>query len=139
MLATGLVLSNGVNADPVYPGDEKLLYQLYCQGCHSPGGTGHASVPRLKGHIGTFLQSGEGRAYLVRVPGAATSTLDDVQLAAVLNWMIIEFGDDSIPGDFQPYTASEVASLRLSPLNETAHYRNELLADIAASNLVEQQ
>ncbi|MEX2489438.1 MAG: hypothetical protein WD356_07935, partial [Pseudomonadales bacterium] len=69
-------------------------YQMHCQGCHTPDGTGAGSVPRMKGEIGVFLDSQEGREFLVRVPGSATSALDDERLAAVLNWIITEFGGD---------------------------------------------
>ena len=87
----------------------------------------------MKDHVGTFLKSREGREFLVRVPGSATSSLDDTELAEVLNWIVVEFSGDSLTGTFEYYTADEVGSLRQTPLNEVENYRAELLANIASA------
>ena len=108
-------------------------YQMNCQGCHTPDGSGVGSVPTLKGHVGVFLQSQQGREYLVRVPGSATSALDDERLAAVLNWIVSEFAGESLGTPFKPYTPGEVGLLRQRPLNETDKYREKLLTEIASS------
>ena len=106
-------------------------YQMFCQGCHTPDGSGAMSVPRMKDHVGVFLATAEGREYLVRVPGSATSALNDVELAEVLNWILEEFAGKNLDKNYQPYTAGEVAKLRKSPLNEVEQYRGKLLADIS--------
>jgi cytochrome c2 len=56
-------------------------YQLLCQGCHTPDGSGAQGVPQMRGVLGYFLGSDEGRAYLVRVPGSANAALNDAHLA----------------------------------------------------------
>jgi mono/diheme cytochrome c family protein len=109
-------------------------YQMNCQGCHTPDGSGAGSVPALKGHVGLFLQSQEGREFLVRVPGSATSALSDERLAAVLNWIVYEFAGDSLPTAFTPYTAAEVGPLRKHPLNEVDDYRDHVLRAIAGAD-----
>jgi len=109
-------------------------YQMNCQGCHTPDGSGAGSVPALKEHVGVFLQSREGREFLVRVPGSATSALNDERLAAVLNWIVYEFAGDSLQTSFTPYTATEVGSLRKSPLNEVDDYREHVLRAIAGAD-----
>ena len=63
----------------------QLNYMLNCQGCHAKDGRGLGDVPALKGFVGNFLSSNEGRAYLIRVPGSANSPLTDVELAEVVN------------------------------------------------------
>ena len=103
-------------------------YQMFCQGCHTPNGMGGESVPRIKGFIGHFMTLPEGREFLVRVPGSANSTLDDEQLAEVLNWMIVRFGGDSVPADMTPYAADEVGRLRQDPLYEVDRHRADLVA-----------
>ena len=105
-------------------------YQLYCQGCHTPDGAGANAVPRMKDHVGYFLESRRGREYLVRVPGSATSVLDDAELAEVLNWIVLEFSGPSGDDSFKRYTAEEVGRLRQSPLNEVMAYREALLLEI---------
>ena len=108
-------------------------YMLYCQGCHTPDGTGYKSIPRLKGEVGHFLRLPAGRAFLVRVPGAATSILSNKDLAEVLNWIILTFGEDSIPAHFRHYTAEEVGKLRAKPLVEIKQYREQLVEQLAKS------
>ena len=107
-------------------------YQMFCQGCHTPDGSGVNAVPPLKGRMGVFLRSQRGREFMVQVPGSATSKLDDTQLAEVLNWCIENFSASSlINGDYLPYTAEEVGRLRQSPLQEIDNTRAEVLAEIA--------
>ena len=107
-------------------------YQMFCQGCHTPDGSGVNAVPPLKGMMGVFLRSQRGREFMVQVPGSATSKLDDTQLAEVLNWCIENFSASSlINGDYLPYTAEEVGRLRQSPLQEIDSARAEVLAEIA--------
>ena len=105
-------------------------YQMFCQGCHTPDGTGARQVPRMKDHIGVFTTTAEGREYLVRVPGSATSALSDADLADVLNWIVVEFSGASFNEAFEPYTAEEVGGLRQHPLNEVVLHRQKLLVDI---------
>jgi len=108
-------------------------YQMFCQGCHTPDGSGAKSVPRMKDHVGYFLQTRQGREYLVRLPGSATSALDDEQLAEVLNWIVQEFSGDSADESYERYTPLEVAQLRQRPLNEVYQYRAQLLVEIASA------
>ena len=66
-------------------------FTFRCRGCHGFAGEGTPGhVPRLDGFVGLFTQVPGGRDYLMRVPGVASSVLDDARLAAVLNWMLGE-------------------------------------------------
>jgi len=109
----------------------KFNYQMLCQGCHTPDGTGAKDVPKIKGFIGNFLTTSKGRDYLVRVPGSANSALNDADLAEVLNWMILNMGGDSVPENMQHYTAEEVAKLRRHALFEVVEYRKMLVSELA--------
>lgn len=111
----------------------KFNYQMLCQGCHTPDGTGGKDTPKMKDHIGYFLSTQEGREYIVRVPGSANAAIDSTQLAEVLNWIIIEMGGPSIPEKMQAYTATEVAELRKNPLFEVTEYRKQLLAQLTVN------
>lgn len=110
-------------------------YQMSCQGCHAPDGSGANAVPRMRDQVGFFLATQAGREYLVRVPGSAVSALGDADLAEVLNWIVQEFAGDSVVDPFEPYTPQEVGTLRQYPLNEVVNYRAQLLVDIASANL----
>ena len=73
-----------------------------------------------------------GREYLVRVPGAAQSTLSDERLAALLDWMIREFGPAEVAAQLDPYRAEEVARWRAQPYTEVQTVRQQLLSRIEA-------
>jgi mono/diheme cytochrome c family protein len=104
---------------------------LQCQGCHLPDGSGAPdSVPSLRGSVGRFLAVEGGREYLVRVPGSSQSSLDDARLAAVLNWLLREFDAHSLPEDFVPFDAAEVAGFRHPPLTDVEGERARLLAEL---------
>lgn len=112
----------------------KFNYQMLCQGCHTPDGTGVKDVPQIKGFIGNFLTTSQGRDYLVRVPGSANSALNDEELAEVLNWMIVDMGGSSVPKNMKKYTAKEVAQLRKKSLFEVVEYRKMLVSQLPIDN-----
>ncbi len=127
-LVMSVMLSAQVLAEPSNSGDRaKFNYQLFCQGCHVGTGIGGNSVPRLKGFVGNFLLTQEGREYLVKVPGSANSKLSDRQLAEVLNWILVSFANESLPEKWLPYQALEVGDYRQNPLFEVVEYRKNLV------------
>ena len=108
-------------------------YTLYCQGCHGAQAEGvPGKVPPLAGTLALFMRTAEGRAYLLRVPGAANSALNDGQLAAVLNWLAQRYPptDAAAPA---PITEAEVASARRSPLADVQATRRAVVRALAAS------
>jgi cytochrome c553 len=106
---------------------------LNCQGCHRPDGTGSdGTAPSIAGTVARFLHAPGGREYLGRVPGVATSPLDDADLAEVLNWMLYRFDAAHVPATFRPYTPEEVGRLRQQPLRiEASRVRGDLLKKAA--------
>ncbi len=106
-------------------------YVLHCSGCHRADGTGAPDdIPSLIG-IDRFLRSPEGRAYLIRAPGVAQAPVSDERLAALMNWVVVEFGADApSPG----YTAVEVGVWRARPLRDPTELRARLLASDAPSD-----
>ena len=124
MLAPGVAAAEGTSGPA-------LDYAVTCQGCHRADGTGTpGTVPALAGSVGKFLRVPGGREFLVRVPGVAQAPLDDVALAAVLNWMLERFGRDGVPEGFVPYAAEEVGRLRRRPLTDVVGPRRALLEAI---------
>jgi mono/diheme cytochrome c family protein len=108
----------------------ELDYMLNCAGCHRPDGVATpGSLPALAGSVGRFVRVPGGREYLARVPGVATSALDDAALAAVLNWMLERFAPPAAPEGFAPYTAEEVGRLRRQPLVNVERARRELIEE----------
>lgn len=107
----------------------RVDYMLKCQGCHQPQGGGDMRhTPPLAGTVARFLSVPGGREFLGRVPGVATTDLDDRRLAQLLNWTLYRFDRDHIPADFKPYSAKEIGGLRKAPLRlERAETRARLV------------
>ena len=102
-----------------------INYALHCMGCHTPDGSGTPGrVPAIRDTLLPFAHLPEGRKYLVQVPGSAQSTLNDSELAGVLNWMIETFSGTE---DFAHFTATEVAGYRTHTLVHVRAERERLL------------
>ena len=99
-------------------------------------GRGGKDVPNFIGFVGNFLKTDKGREYLLRVPGSANSAVNDEKLAELMNWIILEFGEQSVPKDFRYYTAEEVGRIRKSPLMEVVEYRKAIIQDLKDKYLV---
>lgn len=114
-------------------------YQLQCAGCHLGDGSGSAAndTPRMKDFVGNFLKVPGGREFLVRVPGMSQSALNNAQLADLLNWLMREDGmaGKSVPEDYQPYSAEEVAALRAKTMLNLPGTRGELIKAMRAQGI----
>lgn len=132
LVALLLPLASAAAADP------HVDYMLQCQGCHRADGSGSpGAVPDLRGSLALFPAVAGGREYLVRVPGAAQSPLSDQRLAALLDWMLREFGPAEAAAGVGPYRAEEVARWRAEPYLEVQAVRQELLRRIEARSVPE--
>lgn len=111
---------------PVFA-DTRADYLLHCSGCHLPDGRSvPPDVPTLQDEIGRIVSLPEGRNYIVRVPGAAQTPLNDKELAAVLNWVLAEFNAKTLPADFTPLTENEVREARKYVLADPLRMRAAL-------------
>jgi mono/diheme cytochrome c family protein len=121
-------------ADASASGRVRLHYMQFCAGCHLPDGTGSPArgVPSMRGGIlGRFMATPAGRAYLLRVPGVTNTPLDDAQTAQLMNWLIVNFGDGSVPEGKPSFSATEVGDGRAHRLADPARLRAELLGTVA--------
>jgi len=110
--------------------DPKIAYWLHCAGCHRLDGTGAPpEVPTLIDEPGRIVGLPGGREYLIRIPGVALAGLGDDRLAGVLNYMLQAFSADTIPGDFDAFTAQEVARYRQRVLIDPLRRRTEIVGD----------
>jgi hypothetical protein len=138
-LSLGLAAGSAVRADEAaIPGvsdayQARTDYQLKCQGCHRPDGSGDDhSNPPMRGIVARFLSVPGGREFIGRVPGVATVDLPDDRLANLVNWTIYRFDPAHVPQGFRPYTAEEIGRLRQNPLRlERAAIRARLVAGFA--------
>jgi mono/diheme cytochrome c family protein len=101
-------------------------YVLQCSACHGADGRGVAErVPSLE-HTGLLAQRPGGRAYLMRVPGAAQAPISDERLARLLTWVVARYGGVVLD---PPFDAVEVGRARKRPLRDPAAERQHVLAD----------
>lgn len=104
-------------------------YLLHCGGCHVEDGSGNPpEVPDLREDLAYMIGFDAGRAYLVQVPGSSQAPLSDAGLAAVLNWMMDTYYPQ-LGGEFQRYTAEEVARHRAKRLLDPKQARAALWPD----------
>ena len=95
-------------------------YYEFCGGCHGLSGvSARQHIPVLKGEVGRFLCTAEGRKYIARLPNVAFAPMDDQTLAETMNFMVFTLGESSAPKGAAPYTAREIGQLRKSPLKAT--------------------
>ena len=107
--------------------DPKSHYMIHCMGCHLMHGTGQPpDVPVLDEGLGKLVDSQAGRAYLVRVPGAAQAPIDNAELAEVINWMLNEYSARTLPEDFSPFTEKEVGLHRSQILADPVKFKETL-------------
>ena len=131
LFVVALLLHHGAFADTADAALARSDYMVNCQGCHLPNGGGYpGKVPDIRQSMGRFLAADEGREFLVRVPGAATSVLDDQRLAALLNWMLAEFCATDVPSGFVAYDAVEVGRLRRHPFTDVQGARSALAVQV---------
>lgn len=136
-LGTGLVVGlwtvTTLEASP--SGSRDKGYRLFtqtCAPCHQADGRGVAGVyPPLTPHLGRYVRVPEGRVYLIRVVlfglmGRLESagqvynnimlpiglSLTDQQVADILNFILRELDQESLPEDFNDISPDEVAQQR---------------------------
>ena len=113
----------------------KVNYQVHCQGCHLPDALGFpGKVPRMNNFVGYFLHSQEGREFLVRVPGVASSRMSDADITEVMNWLLRTYSAEQLPANFRPFTVDEVAALRqnqeMNPEAERVRILRQIAVDV---------
>lgn len=117
-----------------YAGRAQVNYALYCAGCHTMSGAGSPGiVPDLGEYLGQFAQNSKARAFLVQVPGASSSPLNDAELAEVTNWILYTMNAEQLNKDFRPYTRAEVSEYRKNPLLDVNPVKDALVEEIIDS------
>lgn len=114
-----------VTSATAHSADPHVDYLLHCGGCHLENGAGSPpQVPDLRNDLAVITRIPEGRAYMVRVPGSAQVPLSPERLAALLNWIVVSFSEDT--RDFVPFDGDEVARLKAQVLADPLAIRDEI-------------
>ena len=103
-------------------GAARSSYVEHCAGCHGiQGSSAPAQVPQLRGRVGHFLCTAEGRAYLIRLPNVSHAPIsNNEELAELMNFVVFGLGGASAPEGALRFDAAEVARLRKEPLTPGA-------------------
>jgi cytochrome c peroxidase len=118
-----ITLASGTN----WAAGPEFNYLLHCGGCHLENGAGSPpDVPDLRPNMGYFASFPEGRAYMIRVPGASQAPLSHAQLTDVMNWMLRTFVAE--PVNVELYTEEEVAQYKQEILLNATALREHLLS-----------
>jgi hypothetical protein len=103
-------------------------------GCHHPDGSGEPGrVPSVRETLVPFSATPEGRRFMIQVPGVAQATLNDEEVATLLNWMVLNLSATTAPPDFVPFSAAEVDAARREPLPAVKAKREWLLSRSSAA------
>lgn len=115
----------------------KQNYMLRCAGCHLVDGAGSPSVgiPDLRGNVGLFLHSEDGRQFLIKVPGVAHAHLTDKQIVDVVHWMLKNFSADDIPPEFTEYTVQEVHEYRSHQPGDVMGMRKKVVSELVQKGI----
>lgn len=118
-------------------GSPKTNYMLHCSGCHGPAGAGNPEVgiPDMRGSIGHFPKAKYGREFLIQVPGTSQTSMNDADVAVMMNWMLQQFSPAEVPAGTPPYTEQEVRQLRASRLADVPGRRAAIVADLKAQGI----
>jgi mono/diheme cytochrome c family protein len=111
-----LLLSGAAGAAGDDAEHARLHFVRYCSGCHQADGSGAPArgIPSMRGTLGLFLRVPGGREFIAQVPGVMNAPLTDREVASLLNWLLPEVARQTLPADASPYTAAEIARLRLT-------------------------
>ncbi|WP_165857133.1 c-type cytochrome [Marinobacter sp. JSM 1782161] len=112
----------------------KQNYTLRCIGCHGPHGAGseRGRIPDFRDSVASFSYLPRGREYLLHVPGVVGSSLNDQQIADVLNYVMKEWGGESLGRGFTPFTDAEVHYLRQTDVQDVVQLRREVARQLKA-------
>lgn len=89
---------------------------IHCMGCHLVSGEGMPpDVPAFNSDLSFLASTEDGRRYLVQVPGASQSLINDAELANLLNWMLKKYAPNP---ETRAFTGEEIIK-----------YRHDILAD----------
>lgn len=109
----------------------------HCTGCHLADGSGAPSkgIPSMRNTLSQFLKVTGGREFIVQVPGVMNSSLNDRDIAGLMNWLLPYVSPGIVPPDMPPYTTEEIARLRKSRPVDVFATRLQLVAEMRKAGI----
>ena len=100
-------------------------------------GSGHevAGVPDFRDYVGAFAMDEDGRTYLLHVPGIVNASLSDLEIGAVINYVMDNWAGNSLQSGFVRFTPREVAARRTLPVTDVVLFRRQIVHRLQANNI----
>lgn len=113
-------------------------FVLHCSGCHALDGTGNGQgdIPDFRNSVGAFARDDDGRTYLVHVPGVVNSGLSSAEIAAVMNFVLMKWGDSSRDGAVSPFTVEEVTKRLAMPVPDIVGLRRQIVSRLGREGIL---
>src|SRR5690554_1799322 len=111
-------------------------YMLRCTGCHGMDGMGveAAGIPPFPGFVEVFFNDEQSRLYLMHVPGVVGASLNDTEIAEVMNYVVERWGQPGVA--VEHFTKEEVDQLRQREVRDVVALRREITERLAGEGVV---
>ncbi|PTQ70160.1 hypothetical protein [Celeribacter persicus] len=100
-------------------------YILRCAGCHGfeGGGTPEGGIPAFPNSVGYIAGTEMGRTYMMHVPGVVGASLNDREIAEVMNYVLDVWGETDSSEAPVYFTEEEVTRRRAEEVPDVVAYR----------------
>ena len=124
-----------LTAAPLWAGEHgktRSDYILHCSGCHTLTGEGtvNGGIPAFPDSIQHIAGLENGRTYMVHVPGVISNDMSDAEIAAVLNYILDQWG-----GGEGHFSADEVTARRAQEIGDVVVYRRRVVEELRADGV----
>lgn len=124
-----------LTAAPLWSGEHgraRSDYILHCSGCHTLTGEGtvNGGIPAFPDSIQHIAGLENGRTYMVHVPGVISNDMSDAEIAAVLNYILDQWGEGE-----RHFSADEVTARRAQEIGDVVVYRRRVVEELRADGV----
>lgn len=109
-------------------------YILRCAGCHGFEGLGttEGDIPAFPDSVGYIAGTELGRTYMMHVPGVVSASLNNGEIAEVMNYILDIWGATDSGSPPEPFTEEEVTHRRAEPVPDVVAYRRLVVDELSA-------
>lgn len=108
-------------------------YVLRCAGCHGMTGLGTdaGGIPAFPDSVGHIAGTDMGRTYMMHVPGVVGASLDNREIAEVMNYILDTWAEGA-----DHFSEAEVSRRRSVEVPDVVAYRREVVAELEGMGVV---
>ncbi|SFJ68517.1 hypothetical protein [Celeribacter neptunius] len=107
-------------------------YILRCAGCHGfeGGGTPEGGIPAFPGSVGHIAGTEMGRTYMMHVPGVVGASLNNREIAEVMNYVLDVWGEAEGGESAAYFSEEEVSRRRAIEVPDVVAYRRLVVDEL---------